>query len=289
MSDVTGTAGTPSDAAERARSAVRDAAAAVGLSNGAIPDRPGAVAGRLSFRARSWLAPDRVRLSVDGTAAQFAVDNVWEYDRFREYGAGPDGEVLADFVERLRASDVVWDVGANVGVYACFAAGVVDGGSEAVVAVEPIGRNVDRIAANLSMNDRRGTVYRLALGDETGTVTIGTNGPDAVGVFGSMVADDRSDDVEAPLTTGRRLIDERGAAPPSVLKVDVQGAEVAVLDGMADLLADCRLVYCNVYEKHFDSPEDAGAVEERLADAGFAVERIASWSGGYFVRAGGGE
>lgn len=254
---------------------------------GGLGARLDALAARLPFRLRSMLVPDRLTMTVDGVETRFHVGNAWEHERFTEYRHPPDGTVLSDFVRRIRPSDVVWDVGSNVGIYSCFAANVVEGSADAVHAFEPLPKNVDRIETNLALNGRSGTVHRLALGDSIGRVTLSLNSPDAAGAFGSMRRANGPASVEAPQTTGVEVVESRGVPPPTVLKVDVQGAEAGVLRGLGELVAPdrCRLVYCNVYEKHFESPADEGVVRDRLRRRGYDVARIATWSGGHFLRA----
>jgi hypothetical protein len=70
---------------------------------------------------------------------------------------------------------------------------------------------------------------------------------------------------------------------PTVVKIDVEGAEVAVLDGLSGTLADgaTRLVYCEI---HRDQVADADVVD-RLRPHGFEVETVYSRSNVAFVRA----
>lgn len=235
-------------------------------------------------RLRSWQRPTAVILAVGEVSTRFHVDNDFEYRQFLRYETDPDRTVLADFVRSLEPTDVVWDVGANVGTYSCFAAGVV--GAERTVAIEPHPANVRRIEANLEANGYGATVFASAVSDEEGSATLSVSGPDVVGAFGLIEPDESEGERTVPVTRGDRLVQSADVDPPTVLKVDVEGAELGALRGFANALQspDCRLVYCNVYEKHFDDPAEEGQVRNFLEDAGFAVTRLASWSGGYFLR-----
>jgi len=57
-----------------------------------------------------------------------------------------------------------------------------------------------------------------------------------------------------------------------VVKIDVEGAETAVLSGMADVLRTCRTVFCEVHHDHADE----AAVRGRLRADGFEVSEIQS-------------
>jgi FkbM family methyltransferase len=243
---------------------------------------------RLARVGRTWyyeatgvLVPAIVPIEVGGVRSRFHASNVYEYGHLRTYEDGPDHVVLRDLLARLRPTDVVWDVGANVGVYSCFAAAVATEGS--VVAVEPHPQNVDRIVENLSLNERPATVCRRALAREEDVLSLSLNGPDVPGAYGRL--SDRGE-VAVEAVPGDRLVETHDVPPPTVLAVDVQGSERAVLAGLSETLATDvpRLVYCNVYEKHWDTPAAAGAVSDLLASYGFATERLTTWDGGYFLR-----
>lgn len=227
--------------------------------------------------------PPSVVLTVDGVSNRFLVGNVFEYRQLMRYDSDPDGAVLADFVSRIEPTDVVWDVGAHVGVYASFAAAIVGAGS--VIAVEPHPRNVVRLQSNLDRNECDVTVCQCALADATGEATLSVSGPDVEGAFGLLSADEGTG-TTVQVTTGDRLVDEDALPAPTVLKMDIEGAERAALRGFRSTLASstCRLAYVNVYEKYFDDPADGERVYATLEERGFDVTRIADWSDGYFLR-----
>jgi FkbM family methyltransferase len=239
------------------------------------------VVNRTRKRVRDATVPSEVVVTHGDVRLQFHVDNRFEYTVLTRYESDPDRTVLADFLDRLEPDDVVWDVGANVGIFSSFAADAL--GGDRVVAVEPLPQNTERIEANLARNGLEAHVHRAALSDEAGAGTFTVSSPDVTGAFG-FLDDDDGEHVDVDIETGDGLVAD-GAPAPTVLKVDVQGGELGVLRGLTDTLrTDCRLVYCNVYEKHFETGEEGEEIRTLLEDAGFEVERIGEWSGGYFVR-----
>jgi hypothetical protein len=151
--------------------------------------------------------------------------------------------VLEQFVADIEAGDRVLDVGANVGVYSALADAV---GAD-VVAVEPHGPTAQRFRENCP----GATVHELALGAGVGRVGLDVE-REAVGTQRGSVGG--GGDV-------RQLPGDR-LPTPDVVKIDVEGAELAVLDGLQRTLDEFppRVVYV---ETHGDAQE--AAVRERLS------------------------
>ena len=231
-------------------------------------------------RVATAVLPSTITLTIDGVATSFRVSNRFEYSHFTGYRSQPDYAVLCDLLDHLDPGDVFWDVGANVGIYTAFAA--TEAG--AVVAIEPHPKNAARLRENLALNGREAEVRRVALSTTTGTTRLALNSPDVTGAFGSTADLGTDRTIEVPQRRGDELVADTPGRP-TVLKVDVQGSEASVLQGLARALDACRHVYCNVYEKHHDTPDERWAVREGLQARGFDVRRIQQWSGGHFLRA----
>jgi FkbM family methyltransferase len=130
----------------------------------------------------------------------------------------------------LPSGSVVVDVGANIGFFTVALARVA---GARVYAVEPMPGNVARLRRNVDANGLGGsvTVVAHALGDEPGELWLlpesaasetGNAAPAAPGVAGAVrVEVRRLDDVA----------DESGIDRCDLLKIDVEGAELAVLRG----------------------------------------------------------
>ena len=156
---------------------------------------------------------------------------------------------LAAFVSDLRAGDRVLDVGANVGAYAALAAAA----DCEVTAVEPHAPTAVRLRQNVPS----ATVHEIALGAGVGTVGLAVTN-DEPGTQRGVVADGG---------TVRQLPGDR-LATPDICKIDVEGAEAAVLDGCARVLMGgrVRVVYVEVHGMDSDH-----GVTERLTSAGYRV------------------
>lgn len=174
----------------------------------------------------------------------FRCGNRTEYYRTVEFGG--EATALAAFLFLLQPDDVVWDVGASVGLFSVHAAAVVRN----VVAFEPDPATFRRLRQNLELNglgDRVGSRME-ALGDHEGDVELRTDGLDgnapSVTNLGRHAGSSNTH-----MTTLDQLIDCKLPAP-TVLKIDVEGAELLVLRGGSRLLASTgapRMIFLEVH------------------------------------------
>jgi len=149
----------------------------------------------------------------------------------------------------LRPGDVFLDVGANVGYFA-IAAAMVHPGLK-VLAIEPLKRNVYLVRKNVAANSVEGVeLLPLAVGTPPGERTIrhrmlNSGSPSTVGFFGegdplvdAFMCEERVD-----VRTLDELLDERDISTCRLAKLDVQGAELEVLESAARLLRERRVDY----------------------------------------------
>ena len=217
---------------------------------------------------RGW----RYRSRVGDLTADFRTTTWYEFKRARGfYGETP---VLESFVSNLRTDDVVWDVGANVGLYACFAAKKLETGM--VVGFEPIPRNRRRLVENLRANAPP-WLWRASphpLSDSNGPSEMAFDHDASMRTLTGaghhyLTDDDGWIDVEC--RRGDHLVAD-GLPAPDVLKIDVQGAELNVLRGLGDSLDDVRVLYVEIHQeksRRYDTtPED---LERFLREAGFSL------------------
>lgn len=203
----------------------------------------------LRAQPSGWLS-----CSVNGHTFEWAVDSIGEARRGATfYGERPVAEwLLADLDA---AEPLLWDVGAYHGNYAC--AALAQGWR--VHAFEPARADYERLRGNLAANapQERWTAERRALSDRAAEIGFpeSSERTAAVGDGGT---------VQTATVPGDGILET-----PDVLKVDVEGHEVAVLDGMAETLG---VVERAVVEVHH--PDDAAAVRQRLQAAGLKTQPI---------------
>jgi FkbM family methyltransferase len=145
-------------------------------------------------------------------------------------------------LDALRSGDVLFDVGANLGLYSVLATSV-DGAT--AVAFEPNEISKARARENFALNGVAGrvTLVDAAVGAESGTATF-TRDLDAMN---RIVADDDTNPTGAAPSATETVqlvsLDDwcaaNGNVSPAVVKIDVEGHELAVLAGAAELIERC--------------------------------------------------
>lgn len=134
----------------------------------------------------------------------------------------------------LRAGDGFVDVGANVGLYTCWAARLV-GPSGWVHAFEAVPQTCEVLRRHVAQNDLASTVQVTcaAVGDEAGSITLYTV-PGASGWTSTYPRGKGCEPLRVPVVTVDGTL---GARRPRLVKIDVEGYEQHVLRGMRCLLS----------------------------------------------------
>jgi FkbM family methyltransferase len=152
---------------------------------------------------------------------------------YRHLNAAYEARGLRACRRLLEPGDVFWDVGANIGLYACYAARIV-GSRGHVVAWEPNPATYAVLADHLTANGIEwSTPLRSGVSDVAGQAMLGCSSEvgDPCARFGAEndlrveVAVDSLDAWAARLPRA-----------PDLVKIDVEGAEVLVLRGARGLL-----------------------------------------------------
>jgi FkbM family methyltransferase len=134
------------------------------------------------------------------------------------------------FAGTVQTGDVVFDIGAHVGYYTMLAARRV-GPNGHVYAFEPLPRNAAFLTRHILINDLDNvTLRQLAISDQVGSVHFGG------GISSSTGRITQDGELEVDAAALDNLLESENITPPSVLKIDVEGAEAAVLKGGEKLL-----------------------------------------------------
>jgi FkbM family methyltransferase len=218
---------------------------------------------RLALRRPLDYPAARIGLAVTSRAEQ----------ELRLRSCRKEPETVAWIEATMGPGDVLYDVGANVGAYALIAALRMSGDS-VVYAFEPGYRTFASLVENVLANGLEARVVPLpvALSDRTGIVGFeyATTEPGAAshpGLTGDegrrrqWVVAWRLDD----------LVRALGLKPPTHLKIDVDGAELLVLQGAGALLAAPSLRSILVEVQHGQT--DLASVRTLLTGYGWVLKR----------------
>lgn len=157
--------------------------------------------------------------------------------------------------ELVKPSDVVWDVGANVGMFS-FAAAVLSGLTGRVLAIEPDIFLSNLMLKSISKQNQRGKIMSrvdvlpVAVSDESGIAefNIAARGRSTnflANTAGAVEAGGVREKISVMSVTLDWLLDHYPA--PNVVKIDVETAEDLVLKGSIRLLKEIRpVIFCEV-------------------------------------------
>lgn len=180
-------------------------------------------------------------------------------------------ETLRWIAEHFRAGDTLFDIGANVGIFAIYAAALNPRGI--VVAVEPMAASFHRLCENGRLNDLRNLrPYCVAVSAHDGVGTMHLSSLDAASSMHALGDTDVfGETVVMETGVGLATLDTLAAAAgkPSLLMIDVDGGEDDVLAGAAAVLRDPALRSVLIEFNWRD--EQNRRRDEPLLRAGFAL------------------
>jgi FkbM family methyltransferase len=182
------------------------------------------------------------------------------------------------WIDQFQADDVLWDIGANVGVFTLYAAIV---RRARVLAFEPSADNYMVLCRNVEINalDDRVIPYCVALSANTG---LGVLNSQSRAMGSALHQFGRPGDTSRYWVTKNcshvqgvvgfsidDFVRHFSPAFPTHLKLDVDGLELAILQGAVDTLADRRLRSILVEFSITDDAQERDSGMELLAAAGF--------------------
>lgn len=183
------------------------------------------------------------------------------------------------WIETFQKEDTVFDIGANAGAYSLIMALY----CKHVYAIEPASINYALLCKNISLNVSRGTIQNnvtplnIALSDKNGLETLnynstelGTSGQQIVPILNPVFSQ------KVICFTLDYFITLFNINTPTHLKIDVDGIELAILEGSQQLLANMALKSVMV-EMNGDS--NSHLITKLLTKNGFKVYDFMSLHG----------
>lgn len=183
---------------------------------------------------------------VAGRSIRFHVNNPVEMYRLQQFGGEKDQ--LEAFLTLLRNDDVLYDIGASVGAWSIPAAAKSTAGK--IISFEPDPENQKCLLANYKLNGLNNhQIMPIALGDKPGELELFTAGAYAASPSLKPV-NKISSSIKVKIETVDDLLARQEIPLPTVVKIDIEGAEMMALQGMANLLRSNQKPRALVLELH---------------------------------------
>ncbi len=216
---------------------------------------------------------------LGGPLAGLGIDS--DPSRIRAYILGDyEPAITTSLQASCQPGMVVADIGAHHGYFSLLMAGLV-GPEGMCVSFEASRANADRIARSIAHNKVANLrLERAAVSDIDGSIRFGLHDAlqDMGRIQGLIPDQDRAmfskeETVRAVSMDGYWA--EHGLQRLDVAKIDVEGAELAVIRGMRSLLATARPML--IIEVHHFAPAEDCAIPlmQTLVDAGYRLSRLA--------------
>lgn len=156
-----------------------------------------------------------------------------------------EAETAGWLASTIRAGTVFFDVGAHAGYFTLLGSRFA-GDEGCVVAFEPNPENARGVGRQAAVNSVTNvTVERLALSDRTGQAEFTVESETANSHLEVIPLEHATTDPVEVLRVQTSTLDDfvsRSGLRPSVVKIDVEGAEMLVLEGSAKTMAEIRPV-----------------------------------------------
>ena len=177
---------------------------------------------------------------------------------FDEYGEFSEGEI-AMFREIVSEGDVVVEAGGNIGAHT-IALAKLAGESGQVFSFEPQRLVFQTLCANLALNSLSNVeAQNVAIGAAPGEIVVPHLPPGEVTNFGGLgLGEYKTGDKRAVIT-----LDSLGLDACRLLKIDVEGMELGVLQGAGEMIERCRPVMYIENDREDRSPALIEHIQQR--------------------------
>jgi FkbM family methyltransferase len=204
----------------------------------------------------------------------FAIPNA--LSKFRADSFSTKEPETLEWIDAIPLGSVLWDIGANVGIYTCYAA---KARGARVIAFEPSVFNLELLARNIHLNHLTNcvTIVPLPLSNDLSFSTLNMTSTEWGGALSTFAQDYGHDGepmqkaFEIP-TIGLSMVDAirlLKVPQPDYIKMDVDGIEHLILEGGMPVLSAARGVLVEINDSFAVQAEDSS---KYLRSAGFTLK-----------------
>jgi FkbM family methyltransferase len=193
--------------------------------------------------------PYVIEKSYHGARFSFLINDIWGEDWYT-YSEEQKPEI--GWLEaNIHAGERVADCGAHHGLMTLLFRNWV-GESGNVLAIEALPANAEVVRKNVKLNGYSNVVVKnVAVGSKNGTLHFANSKFAIIKDSNGRVTDDKSRSIEVPVVTLDSLYPE---APPTVVKIDVEGHEIEVLRGASKIMQSLPKLAIEIHCEFFDDP-----------------------------------
>ena len=210
----------------------------------------------------------RTKKKVGSIESKFMTETQSEIER--THNLMNEEKVIEKILQETGTEDIFYDIGANTGIYSCY---VGKKSNNLVYCYEPFPKNIESLEKNLEINDINSKILEVALMNENSNIKIDTKSGEA-GEGKVQVSKDGKLRVRS--WKGDDLIREENLKKPTIMKIDVEGAELEVLRGLEKTITESNpKIFIEIHKKELrDFGSSEKEVIEFLENLDYKLEKI---------------
>jgi len=220
--------------------------------------------------------------TIGDTTADFVPD--YRINNYSEFNN--EKESIERVLSDIQDGDIFFDIGANIGMYSCFACRYMP--QAKVVAFEPSPSAYGYLESNLDLNCQGYECLQVAVSDINSTIKFAVDKSDHLGRMSSLEkssSDINYENIEIKSKKIDTLVSQSNLPKPDIVKIDVEGAEYRVLQGMIETMASARVIYCEIHHHRLNDFDGTRQdIAKLLSSHNYKVETIHTRGKTEFVR-----
>lgn len=212
-----------------------------------------------------------ITIQMKEAKATFKISNSYELARLK---GGGERDIIRDILNNTTKNDIFYDIGAHIGKYTCLMADYLP--PDHVVSFEPNPYNLEKLEENILINDCQVIIQNVALANYEGNVDISVQHKEPGANAGLYWNEPELETISVDVRIGEQIVQQPDIPKPTIIKIDVEGAELEVIEGLQNTLSnhqDMRLLYCELHPKILEERgESSKQICSKLRETNFHVE-----------------